>query len=128
MTGAKKRAEAVHVPTMASIKKVLEIRKRELEDKLSLLNEQKTPAEPMLDVGDQVQSLSMEALSIALQDSEVEEYNRIVQALQKIADGTYGLCTDCGELISEKRLKSYPNASRCLSCQELSEEQQALGL
>jgi DnaK suppressor protein len=128
VTGANKRAETVHLPDMASIKKILEKRKQELEGKLSLLHEQKGPAEPMLDVGDQVQSLSMEALSIALKDSEVEEYNRIVQALQKIADGTYGLCSDCGEPISEKRLISYPNASRCLSCQELSEEQYNLGL
>lgn len=113
---------------MDEIKKMLEVRKRELEDKLSSLGEQKGPAEPMLDVGDQVQSLSMETLSIALQDSEVDEFNRIVQALQKINDGTYGICIDCGEPISEKRLTSYPNASRCLACQELNEEQETLGL
>ncbi len=39
-----------------------------------------------------------------------------------IVDGTYGICIDCCQPISEKRLKSYPNATRCLSCQEVVEE------
>ena len=39
-----------------------------------------------------------------------------------IEDGTYGECVDCHNPISEKRLKSFPNATRCLVCQEAFEE------
>lgn len=121
MSGAKKAAGEAN-SKLTTVKAQLEKRKEELEEKLSALSEKKVPTEQILDVGDQVQSLSMETLMIALQDSEVEEYNRIVQSLLKIEDGTYGQCIDCGQPISEKRLKSYPNASRCLLCQEMKEE------
>lgn len=42
---------------------------------------------------------------------------RIHRALQKIDDGTYHLCDDCGEVIPDDRLKSIPGALRCVSCQ-----------
>lgn len=43
---------------------------------------------------------------------------RLKAALERIANGTYGLCIDCAEKISEKRLLSVPAADRCVSCQE----------
>jgi len=39
-------------------------------------------------------------------------------ALKKIADGTYGICVDCGKEINEDRLRARPEASRCKPCQE----------
>jgi len=59
----------------------------------------------------------------SLQDTEFEEYNRIVKALQMIEEGSYGMCVDCSKVISEKRLESYPDATRCVVCQELFEEE-----
>ena len=51
-------------------------------------------------------------------------------SLHAMSDGTYGLCIDCEEPISLKRLESIPWASRCIRCQEAFElreveEQQA---
>ena len=46
----------------------------------------------------------------------------IVKALEMIDEGTYGNCIDCEQPISERRLLSFPNASRCISCQEKAEE------
>jgi DnaK suppressor protein len=102
-------------------KKLLE-RKAELEQQLAELY--KTTEQPfqVQDPGDFVQSLSLETLKISLQDTELEEYHRIRQALQMMAEGTYGICVDCEQPISEKRLKLYPNATRCLVCQEIFEE------
>ena len=80
----------------------------------------------MQDSGDQASSSSLETLRISLQDAELEEYNRILKALQMIDEGTYGMCFDCGQPISEKRLKLYPNATRCLSCQEQLEEKREI--
>ncbi|QFU77028.1 TraR/DksA family transcriptional regulator [Halioglobus maricola] len=37
-------------------------------------------------------------------------------ALDKLADGTYGLCESCGSDIGEGRLKAIPEATRCVSC------------
>jgi RNA polymerase-binding transcription factor len=42
----------------------------------------------------------------------------IVDALDRLDDGTFGLCVECEEPIGEARLLALPYASRCLSCQE----------
>jgi len=38
-------------------------------------------------------------------------------ALKKIDTGQYGYCQNCGEYISEDRLKAYPAASICIKCE-----------
>ena len=45
----------------------------------------------------------------------------INNALKKIDDCTYGLCLDCEESISEKRLLINPYFLTCISCAELRE-------
>lgn len=104
-----------------AIKNDLLQRKKELDAELAELYSQKVTGE-VQDIGDQASSSSLETLKISLQDAEIEEYNRILKALEMIEDGTYGTCFDCGQPISEKRLKLYPNATRCLLCQEQLEE------
>jgi len=104
------------------IKKALLERKKELEEKLTQLYTEKVTDDQVQDPGDQAVSSSMENLRLSLQDTEREEYNRIIRALAKIEEGTYGMCADCEQPISEKRLRSNPNATRCLSCQEAFEE------
>jgi DnaK suppressor protein len=38
-------------------------------------------------------------------------------ALNRVAEGTYGVCVDCDEPIAPKRLAAVPWTPRCLSCQ-----------
>lgn len=42
---------------------------------------------------------------------------RLFRALEKIEDGTYGSCDDCGDLIPKPRLLAVPGATFCVSCQ-----------
>src|SRR4051794_17774946 len=44
---------------------------------------------------------------------EVTEAN-ILRALQKIQDGTYGLCDTCGQPINPKRLAALPESTHCI--------------
>ena len=37
-------------------------------------------------------------------------------ALQKIEQGSFGLCERCGEKISKKRLEAVPYARYCINC------------
>jgi DnaK suppressor protein len=37
--------------------------------------------------------------------------------LKRLTEGTYGVCVDCGQPISPKRLAAMPWASRCIACQ-----------
>jgi DnaK suppressor protein len=51
------------------------------------------------------------------------ERQRILDALQRIEDGTYGRCRVDGEPIAEERLLARPEAELCLHHQELAERQ-----
>ncbi|MFN2616064.1 MAG: TraR/DksA family transcriptional regulator [Thermoleophilaceae bacterium] len=46
-----------------------------------------------------------------------EEEQRIAEARQALADGSYGRCRDCGQPIQPERLEAVPEAVRCISCQ-----------
>jgi len=50
----------------------------------------------------------------------------IDEALRKIQEGTYGICEDCGDEISEKRLGVMPTATLCISCKESREQLEAI--
>lgn len=52
----------------------------------------------------------------ALGNDAREDLVRIDAALQRIAAGTYGKCTTCGEMIAPARLEAYPLAARCIDC------------
>ncbi len=39
-------------------------------------------------------------------------------ALKRIEDGSFGICEDCGALVSKTRLKVVPSARLCIKCQE----------
>ncbi|HEX2978182.1 MAG TPA: TraR/DksA C4-type zinc finger protein [Candidatus Babeliales bacterium] len=118
---AEAKKGTIGAKSLESIKKGLLERKKELEEQLSDLYQVKSGFE-VQDIGDQAQSISLETLKISLQDNEINEYNMIMQALRMIDEGTYGICIECGQPIAEKRLKSYPNASRCIICQEVLED------
>lgn len=102
-------------------KKQLLARKRELEQQINELATQQVTDDQVQDPGDQALSAVMETLRSTLQDNEQQEYAHILQALDAINNGTYGICVDCGDPISEKRLKHHPNAARCIKCQEAAE-------
>jgi len=50
------------------------------------------------------------ARSIATSLAEVD------RALEKVDEGTYGLCDDCGQLIGSERLEAMPSATLCVTC------------
>jgi len=60
-------------------------------------------------------------LAFALEERESAELVAIDAALKRIADGSYGLCTDCGGAIANARLHAYPTALRCVGCQSKTE-------
>lgn len=103
---------------MDEVKQKLLARKRELEEILNILANEKLTDDQVQDLGDQVSSATSETLRNSLQNAEIEEYNRVLQALEALDQGSYGTCVDCGEPISEKRLQVYPDATRCIRCQE----------
>ncbi|WP_296707316.1 TraR/DksA C4-type zinc finger protein [Rhodoblastus sp.] len=51
-----------------------------------------------------------------IEKSKLEEIRQIRDALNRIAEGSYGVCAQCGEPIDPKRLKALPTAIKCISC------------
>jgi DnaK suppressor protein len=103
---------------LVMIKKQLLARKQELQNELNRLSEDQMRPEMVQDPIDQATLSNIEELNISIQKNEREEFDMIVKALEMIDAGTYGVCVDCGAKISEKRLSMYPNATRCIACQE----------
>jgi DnaK suppressor protein len=82
-------------------------------------------AEARENVGDDwAQADAERDLSIALEERESAELVAIDAALQRIADGSYGLCVDCGASIATARLHANPTALRCVGCQDKAEHAQ----
>ena len=50
----------------------------------------------------------------------MDELNGVDEALQRIAQDTYGICERCGEPIAEGRLEAQPAAVLCIACAEAS--------
>lgn|SRR5579872_2969737 len=103
------------------IKKRLLDRKHELEEELARFDTERVATDVVQDPVDQAILSNIEELKISIEKNERDEYFRILRALEMIDSGSYGICIDCGMPISEKRLTMYPNASRCIACQELYE-------
>lgn len=106
----------------ADVQKELLKRKVELEQEMQALNTEKFSDDQVQDVGDQALTSTMDSLTSSIQNTKLDEYKRIIRALDMIDEGTYGMCVDCHNQISEKRLTSFPNATRCLLCQEAFED------
>jgi RNA polymerase-binding transcription factor DksA len=51
-----------------------------------------------------------------IEKSKLEEIRQIRDALNRIAEGSYGVCAQCGEPIDPKRLKALPTAIKCIAC------------
>lgn len=60
--------------------------------------------------------------SLDLCSNEQQLLNRIDEALQKITEGTFGNCENCGVNISMERLKAVPYARLCIKCKEEEEK------
>ena len=59
--------------------------------------------------------------TLSLLETEVEEVREIDAALQRIEEGTYGVCEDCEKAIRVSRLRAMPQARLCISCKEAEE-------
>ena len=59
--------------------------------------------------------------TLRIRDRERKLIGKIKEALERIESGTYGICEDCGEDISEARLKARPVTTLCIDCKKRQE-------
>lgn len=58
---------------------------------------------------------------VAFETHKRDTLAQVEQALQKLDNGTYGLCDNCGQPIDPARLEALPQATRCVNCKALHE-------
>ena len=71
------------------------------------------------DSGDLSQQSHEEWLFLNRNNLEKSQLREVEEALMRVKDGTYGVCQECEEPISQKRLQALPWAKFCVRCQEM---------
>lgn len=72
----------------------------------------------MPDEIDQASAEYNQSFVFRLRDREKYYLSKIDKALQKIKDGTFGVCEECEEPINLKRLQVRPVTTLCIRCKE----------
>jgi DnaK suppressor protein len=75
-----------------------------------------------LDVGDLSQLDQDEDIDYALLNMHIERLREVEDALDRLEEGAYGICEDCGAAINLERLKVLPFTTCCVQCQEKREQ------
>jgi DnaK suppressor protein len=68
---------------------------------------------------DDIQQSATRSLALNALTRHWEMAGLISEALERIERSTFGICAECEEEISEKRLRALPWAKYCIHCQEL---------
>ena len=86
--------------------------KQTLEEDMAL------DANDLPDEMDLASSEYLQSFTFRLRGREKVFLDKIDQALRKIEDGSFGVCEECGEEISVKRLEARPETTLCIRCKE----------
>jgi len=73
---------------------------------------------PFADPTEEVQVQGEREVSFATRSLLVERANRLAAALERLSEGEYGVCEECGEAIAPARLKVMPEVTTCVRCQD----------
>lgn len=118
---------------LAYYRQLLEQEKREALESISTLNE----AEELGGLKDTLQELSMydnhpadigtetfeRSKDIGFRDLAQRQLKKIDDALERMAEGKYGVCEECGKEISGKRLEAMPATTLCYECRQKQDDQ-----
>ena len=78
-------------------------------------------AEATQDPADMAANAYTKELLVSMSANDRQLLESIDAALERIEEGKYGKCVNCGQPIQEKRLEAVPWARHCLRCQDLNE-------
>lgn len=78
-------------------------------------------AERLRDLNEESLADMLLDLRLADMHRDLEELHDLDRALTRLKEGGFGTCVECGGEIPLARLRAYPTAKRCRSCQEFHE-------
>ena len=124
----KKKVTVAEAPTAEryeELKRMLVERQREImnevQGKIRDARAEGSKEREVLDQGESSEVDIQEDIEFALIQMKAETLNKVDAALRRLDEGTYGDCFECGEEISEARLRALPFAVRCKDCEEARE-------
>jgi DnaK suppressor protein len=68
------------------------------------------------DIGDEAANIYNKQVLLSLNENERLRLKEVDESLDRIENGTYGICDECGGPISLKRLEVRPVAKYCVPC------------
>jgi DnaK suppressor protein len=68
------------------------------------------------DIGDEAANMYNKQVLLSLNENERKRLKEVDESLDRIENGTYGICDECGGPISLKRLEVRPVAKYCVPC------------
>ena len=111
----------------AELRRILEERRREImsevHEKIRDVRSEgaNSPTTGVLDAAETSEADIQDDIEFALIQMKAETLTKIEEALRRLEEGTFGYCFECGDEISERRLRALPFAVRCKDCEEARE-------
>jgi DnaK suppressor protein len=130
MSGHKEPQEQMNRERYLELKSILEERRREMmsevQERMRDVRSEGAgnTVQGVLDAAESSEADIQDEIEFALIQMKAETLNKIDEALRRLEEGTYGYCFECGEEISERRLRALPFAVRCKNCEEAREVRQ----
>ncbi len=97
-----------------------------LEDAGKTVSEMTADTTNFPDPNDRATQESDRNFELRIRDRERKLINKIKEALERIEEGTFGICEMCEEEIGEARLKARPVTTLCIDCKMEQERKEKL--
>ncbi|HEY1693520.1 MAG TPA: TraR/DksA C4-type zinc finger protein [Polyangiaceae bacterium] len=110
----------VNKATLKKFKTLLTDKRDEIlkKAKQTLEQDMALDTDDLPDEMDLASSEYLQSFTFRLRGREKSFLDKIEKALKKIDDGSFGVCEECGEEISVKRLEARPETTLCIRCKE----------
>jgi DnaK suppressor protein len=113
---------------MVDKEKNILFKKRLLELRTSILNKEEVilqvQQEDLADESDLASSTVVQEFSYSMKQRDLLKLREISDALNRLMNGSFGVCQECSEPIEEKRLTKQPLATLCILHAEEKERQE----
>jgi DnaK suppressor protein len=116
--GQKKEPDKLDKKTIAKFKKLLFKQREEIvgEVKQMVESSKEMGQDGIQDIGDEAANIYNKQVLLSLNENERIRLQEVDESLDRIENGTYGICEECGGPISLKRLEVRPVAKYCVPC------------
>ena len=114
----KKEPDKLDKKTIAKFKKLLLKQREEIvgEVKQMVESSKEMGQDGIQDIGDEAANIYNKQVLLSLNENERIRLQEVDESLDRIENGTYGICEECGGPISLKRLEVRPVAKYCVPC------------